>query len=264
MAEKLAFFFDYDGTLVDERVGIYKPLPSTVNAVKELKKMGHTAALCTGRSQCYVPDTGIDFDCYITANGAYSTIHGKTAVNETIAAELMERIIASLDKNGLIYWLETAQKCYTKAIGTPLFNKITDIFKINTEVFEEYSPLVIDKINKLNVIYENKVQLHSFLSEFDGLFDATGVHGQNLVDISMKNINKGFGLAHTAKALGIPLKNTVAFGDGDNDFSMLERAGRRIAMLEHSPSLDILSPELADSVENDGAAKKIMEILQTS
>ena len=62
---KGAVFFDVDGTLVDERLEIFKPTSKTIESIQKLKENGYLVGIATGRARCYVPDMGIDFDCYV-------------------------------------------------------------------------------------------------------------------------------------------------------------------------------------------------------
>ena len=60
---KGAVFFDFDGTLVDEREELFEPTDATKDSIERLKRGGYMTCLATGRARCYVPKTSIDFDC---------------------------------------------------------------------------------------------------------------------------------------------------------------------------------------------------------
>ena len=84
---KGAVFFDVDGTLVDERLKIYQPTEMTKQAIARLKENGYLVGIATGRSRCYTPKTDIDFDCYVTSNGAVAEVDGKEIHNDFISKE---------------------------------------------------------------------------------------------------------------------------------------------------------------------------------
>jgi|GEM_PF-1575000 len=59
----------------------------------------------------------------------------------------------------------------------------------------------------------------------------------NKLDITAKSASKGSALKHWLKQCGIASHRAVAFGDGDNDKSMLQSVGEPVAMANASPSL---------------------------
>lgn len=71
--------YDYDGTLVDERDGIYEVTAKTRKAISLLQDSGYLCVLATGRALSYIPQEAknLHLDGYVTCNGAYATIHGK-------------------------------------------------------------------------------------------------------------------------------------------------------------------------------------------
>lgn len=50
------------------------------------------------------------------------------------------------------------------------------------------------------------------------------------MELNAKGVNKGEGLAHLCETLNIPLAETMAIGDGDNDYELMEQAGVSVAM----------------------------------
>ena len=62
-------FFDYDGTLVDERDGIYAPTTQTIESVSKLQKNGYYCFLATGRALSYLPKAihTLNLDGFVTS-----------------------------------------------------------------------------------------------------------------------------------------------------------------------------------------------------
>jgi len=77
MKYKGAVFFDYDGTMADDRIGIHLPTETTKKALKSLSENGYMVVLNSGRSKAALMETGIDFDGYVLMNGAYAEVDGK-------------------------------------------------------------------------------------------------------------------------------------------------------------------------------------------
>ena len=68
---------------------------------------------------------------------------------------------------------------------------------------------------------------------------------------------KGYALKMLADYLGIPIEQTMAFGDGSNDISMLSMAGVGVAMEDHSPYLDEVADYITGSCNESGVAQAI-------
>lgn len=67
-------------------------------------------------------------------------------------------------------------------------------------------------------------------------------------------MNKSVGMMKIAERLGVPIEETIAIGDSDNDIEMLAMAGTAVAMGNAVPvAIDIADWVTAD-VEEDGLA----------
>jgi len=74
-------------------------------------------------------------------------------------------------------------------------------------------------------------------------------------EISPKGVHKGAAVEFTAKRLGVDLSDVYAFGDSDNDRTMIAAAGHGIAMGNAAESLKAIAGEVTDRVDRDGLAK---------
>ena len=77
----------------------------------------------------------------------------------------------------------------------------------------------------------------------------------NAVDIVPASSGKVRGIDVVLQRLGIGWKEVFAFGDGDNDYDMLKKAGKGFAMKDSSIRLLNGEFEVADSVDKDGVVK---------
>ena len=82
----------------------------------------------------------------------------------------------------------------------------------------------------------------------------TVLSSPNFFEILHKEVSKGQGLIQLAKQLGIPLKETMAIGDAENDLSMLEAAGLAIAMGNAVPQVVAVSDFKTTSNDEHGVA----------
>lgn len=77
------------------------------------------------------------------------------------------------------------------------------------------------------------------------------------VEINQSRANKGEALLALAAHLGVPAENTVAFGDGTNDLTMIKMAGLGIAMENAVSELKEVADLVAASCDEDGVARGI-------
>ena len=75
------------------------------------------------------------------------------------------------------------------------------------------------------------------------------------LEVIPRDIHKGMGLLRTCKALDIDPKYTLAFGDAENDISMLEAAGVGIAMGNATQTVKAAAKDVTGSNNEDGIAQ---------
>ena len=248
-------FFDYDGTLADERENIFLPTKITAEALSKLKDNGYLTVMATGRALCYVPDTGIDFGGYVTSNGSYAEIEKKEVFQNYINPAELREIIDTIEEMGLYYSVENQKKCFAKDKNAVIFQNMINNFKIPSQVFDNLDVNNIPNVSKLLVVYNNKDEHEALKSICKGRFEIS-MHRKYLsADIQPAWINKAVGVKAIAEHLNIDRDNIYAFGDGTNDYEMFKFAGHAIAMGYHSESLDEVCEYVTDTVANEGIYK---------
>ena len=93
--------------------------------------------------------------------------------------------------------------------------------------------------------------------------DATVIRGSPpfFVEILNKTVCKGFGLQRMCQVFDVPLEQTIAFGDGDNDAEFIQMAGLGIAMKNARQNIK----DLADDItEFTNAEVRMYEFIPTS
>ena len=78
-------------------------------------------------------------------------------------------------------------------------------------------------------------------------------------DITAIGSDKGNGIRHIAKQVGFGIEETMAFGDGGNDISMIKVAGIGVAMGNANESLKPVADYITSSVDEDGVEKAMRE-----
>ena len=76
----------------------------------------------------------------------------------------------------------------------------------------------------------------------------------------MRGNSKQHGIDLIAAHYGIDLKDTLAFGDGGNDISMLRHAGIGIAMGNANDTVKQNADYVTDDIDNDGIVKALRHL----
>lgn len=82
------------------------------------------------------------------------------------------------------------------------------------------------------------------------------------IELNIAAANKGDALCSLCAALGIPIEETLAFGDGTNDLSLIRAAGCGVAMGNADFSVKAVADAVCDDNEHDGLAKYLEKLLE--
>lgn len=242
-------FFDLDGTLYSHT---QKRVPSTtLYAFELLKKQGIKRVLCTGRhvrelEQLGFFELGLDFDGYILLNGQLILDKDLNYIDGTpIDEEETKKIVRVFNEKKIPLILETKEE---------LFCNVYDDFyveglrAVNTEPFpiKEYNNEQIYQVSTY-VKKDVKEYLHK---EFSGCFMTSwNEYGALFVN---KQGGKSKGIEKYLKSVNETPKETMAFGDGDNDLDMLEYCGVGVGMGNGTKNVIEHCDYLTETIDNDG------------
>ena len=95
----------------------------------------------------------------------------------------------------------------------------------------------------------------------DRLFVTTSL--PHLLELGHPAVSKGSGLAFVADRLGFSLERTVAFGDGENDVELLERAGYAVAVEQAHPRLQSEADWICAGPADEGVAAVLEAFLHS-
>ena len=76
-------------------------------------------------------------------------------------------------------------------------------------------------------------------------------------DVNVADTNKASGMADIADYLGFSLDESMAFGDGGNDISILRRAGTGVAMGNAGITVKNAADYVTDSIDSDGVSRAL-------
>ena len=69
-----------------------------------------------------------------------------------------------------------------------------------------------------------------FDSRFDVLNNTVGVPSCLMAEVCQKGVDKGHAMLEVMKHLGLPVSQSIAFGDGSNDHEIIQMAGIGVAL----------------------------------
>lgn len=261
---------DLDGTLFNQ----YSKLsPKTVRAVEGLKARGIAVAIASGRTCTDIADLvkplGLEtyphayFICY---NGvlALQTFPQRTLFRKMIRGEDVRRIARWAEACGMKLHVFAEDRVY-------LSEGIENIIGSDPEMMAAAPRIRVseydgsDQVYKV-LLFEEDARLNEFQRTLpDDLRSRYTVFksASHLLEFVHRDASKGLALAEVAASLKIPPSEVMAFGDEENDISMLQFAGTGIAMDNAKPDVKKAAARITMSNRLDGVAETIIhEILE--
>ena len=243
-----AIFFDVDGTLVSFRT--HRVSPAVTDALRRLREAGIKLFLATGRHPAMLGNVRsfFPFDGYMTLSGQLCTVGDRVVHSAPMEPRAVEELVsAALDGAFSCLFLEE------KDIYLNLVNDLTRRFMgdLNLDM-----PPVRDPREALNqklyqaVTFLTRDNEHLLLSRAPHV-KTTRWHPEFL-DVIPATGGKDRGMDAILEYLGIPLEQSMAFGDGENDLAMLRHAGIGVAMGTASEPVRRGADYVTGTVDEDG------------
>ncbi|WP_157159901.1 Cof-type HAD-IIB family hydrolase [Brachyspira pilosicoli] len=250
-----AAFFDVDGTLVSFKT--HKISELSKKAILSLKQQNIKIFVATGRALYQIDNLdNIEFDGYITFNGSACYINNKEIYKITLNKNDIKNLCSYLKNNNLPCSIMTGKDIYTNTHKTiEMFYNMVNVNVNVVDNFLEYVQSNIDDIFQINIFSDketekeimNNVLINSSSSRWHPIF----------FDVNIKNIGKHVGIDKVIEHYGIKLEETIAFGDGENDISMIKHAHIGVAMGNADTRVKEIANYITDDVDNDGVYKAL-------
>ena len=270
---------DLDGTLLDSEKRL-----SEVNrdALARTAEKGVLIVPTTGRFFGMMPPAVRDlpFVRYaITINGAqvYDRETDMAIVRDEIPLEMALQVMETLDRYDVIYdcyrqnwgWMTAAlqDKAADYATNEHYLKMVREFRKPVPELKAHLRETAVNgDVQKIMLFSRNdKVSglssqvLDLIRAELTARFSEIKVTAStwNNLELNIRTAHKGNALKRFAEHLGFTLENCMAFGDGMNDFTMVEAAGLGIAMANAEPEVKRVAKDIVPSNDEDGVARGI-------
>lgn len=265
--------FDLDGTMLDDE----KRLPDeNRRALERAAELGIVLVPATGRIHNSIPPAlrELPVRYCICVNGAQviDTNEDLTLYSADIPAERAIELVELMDGLPVIYdcyqddWGWMSRTMYEKideyvsgsAIAKLTRDTRTPVDDLKATLRERGRP-----VQKMQMHFKDTaVRLH-WLAALPELLPDIAVTSSisSNIELNAASANKGDALLALCAALGIAPEETLAFGDGTNDISMLRAAGIGVAMGNAVPEVKAAADMLTGSNNSAGVAQAMLRLI---
>lgn len=260
---------DLDGTLLHEDKQVSK---STIEYLEHLADKGIEIVPITGRPFSGIPKEvrsikGVNF--VITSNGSQiiNNHTGKSLFEHPLSNKQTKDIICTLNAFDCLYevFYDNFGNCDEKVFdhfkkvytGTPLGDYIFSSRKVENNLLSvfENSQKCADEVF---VICQDERQRKQIKAQTDKIPNIEYcLIADRFLEITNAGTHKGNALKELCDYLKIDLKNTIAFGDGENDIEFLAKAGISVAMGNAKDIVKQNADIITDTNDNDGVEKAL-------
>jgi Cof subfamily protein (haloacid dehalogenase superfamily) len=264
--EKLGFFFDIDGTLLNSEGKI---MHNTIDSIKKLHEKGHLIGLATGRNPILCQDIIkiLPQLSYIVGNNGSSIYNIKEGnLNNTynipqLAIDYMVKMVQ--DNKKILIWhiglktykvifcsTDEAKEIYSQGGGFAFesFDNWEDVK--HTLKSENGITQITMKADKQTIIDNLEKATHD-MKDICEVVEVSRLY----IDFNPSNISKYTGIKEVCYKENININNVYAFGDSLNDYEMLKNLKNSVAMGNSENYLKEISAHTTDSNNDDGIYK---------
>jgi hypothetical protein len=238
-------FMDIDGTMVAK--GHSQPSHAVMHAVRQLQTKGIAVFAATGRPPYLVPDWGLD-GIIGFSGGMILSRSGKVLYSRPIDKEdVLKATDNALSMKAPIQWAGARSlfassyspelEAYMQTAGLHCAPDQNFFKRLDEDIYE--GMCAIPKPQWPKLLEGTK---HLALANWQD--EAT--------DLISADTDKGKAAAYLLKTLSIPVSQSMAIGDGDNDIALLKACGKGYAMADGSEAVKKAARHLCPSADEDG------------
>ena len=259
-----AIVCDLDGTLLNAD---HRLAEETKEVIKKVKDTGKKIFIATGRHHKDAMEIKkqLGLDSYlISSNGA--RIHdenNKEIYERNLDLDIVNFILDTKCSSDISRHIYTDEKWYVEDEkeeyrishqASGFLYEVKDFSKITGEKFI--------KIFFISTNQEELLKLEKYFEKELGEKVSITLSGPECLELMAKNVTKGEAVKNIMEKLNISLENTMAFGDGLNDYEMLSEVGKGLLMGSCAERLREKLPnnEVIGKNTENGVAKYLKEI----
>lgn len=251
---KYLIAIDIDGTLRHSDGNISD---KTKKIIKKIVDCGNIVAICTARPRYYAlkisKELGLN-EYIISSNGAeiYDSINEKKIYCKCLPKDECKIIYQETKKLGLRVMFVSENTEYVTMFTRNDSQILLDDNNIDKLLKNDIKQImVISKYKELVKNYKLKVEQKTNLR----IVDSSNEDKDEIwFSIISSNSSKGNSLKVLSEYLNIPIKNTIAIGNDNNDISMIDIAGLGVAVANSTDELKKHANYITKSNDDDGVA----------
>ena len=265
MQRKL-IFLDIDGTLTPAGSNI--PPASALDAVRRARAQGHLVFLCTGRNPAMLaPVLALGFDGAVAGAGGYVFAGDEVLFDCPMTKEQLDLGRKLLKENGVFRTIEARDATWGDEDLGDFLSQAGDgnselvrwrkalAEQLNILPMSAYDGRPVYKIVFMCRTMQQLAPARAALEEdFNFVVQDVAAHQCLNGELINRKFDKGRGVRIVAERFGIPIEDTIGFGDSMNDLEMIETVGYSVCMENGSPLLKAKSDLVCPAVEQDGLA----------
>lgn len=256
---------DMDGTLLNSKHEV-----STLffEQFEGLKKNNIHFVAASGRQYHSILDKlhTIEADITIVAeNGAYIVRNGETLfVNEISREDILNFIPICTAIEGVQVVVCGKKKAYILKSTSDQFKNTISEFYSSYEALDSFDKLPEDVFFKIALCHYkgSEKYIYPSVKHFEENWQIK-VSGEQWVDISQKSAHKGNAISKLQKQFNVSSKETMAFGDYNNDIEMLKLATYSFAMENAHPNVKEVANFSTTSNDANGVENILSKLLLT-
>lgn len=242
--------FDMDMTLLDH--SDFKIPESAYRALERLRER-YYIAIATGRDLDSKFSAGlrelVEPDAVIHLNGTKVTVGDELIYHHTMKKDLVRRILEFAQGKNFSVGITTGTEDY---YTNPQFIIEQDMRRWGETERSFKDPWQMLDMDVRTMTYIGQEEGAKLIeAEFPELKLPMFSSGEG-ADIIEKEASKAEGLIRLCEYYGVPLADTVAFGDSMNDFEIVQTAGIGIAMGNSIGALKEVADYVTTSIDQDG------------
>ena len=263
---KKLLFLDIDGTLTP--AGSNTPPQSAMDAIRRARKNGHVVFLCTGRNPAMLaPVLALGFDGAVAGAGGYVFAEDEVLFDCPMPQEQFELGMRLLKESGVFRTIEARDATWGDEDLSGFLAQADEgnselarwrralAEQLNIRPMREYDGSPIYKIVFMCKTADQLLPARKALEkDYQFVVQDVAIHQCLNGELINRKFDKGRGVRIVAERFGIPIEDTIGFGDSMNDLEMIETVGYSVCMDNGNPTLKAKSNLVCPAVEKDGLA----------
>lgn len=270
---KKILFLDLDGTLLNSSREISR---GNRQALEEALAQGHRVVINTGRplQSARIQNERLGFTqegCYLSAfnGGVIYDPHGQRIVaKHSLPIETALGVIRLCDAKGVhVQTYDMERVLVEPRWDDALVKKYCDQILMEYRMLPDFDTGLREKPPKVLAVSEdNRAALKQIEQEIKENFPDVDCFFSTewLLEIVPKGVNKGSALEHLCSLLDIPVEDSLAAGDEENDLPMIRAAGVGCAMANATQRVrDAADYITRNDNDHDGVAEIVRRFMLT-